>query len=135
MLVRALGLAVSAMVLNTALFLLWLWFHSVALAPGHDPAFYEAYARRAAPVAGIVAGIPLLFAAGWLAAALGEGRGPIAAAVLVAILYAAIDTLLLLLFAAAPVPWGLALISYATKLAAAAAGARLAVRSGFARPL
>lgn len=135
MFVRAIGLAVSAMVLNTFLGFLWLWFHSAALAPGHDPAFYQAYADRAAPVADLLAGIPLLFAAGWLAAALSEGRAPVAQALLAALVYSAIDLALLLRFGPEPVAWGLALFSWISKLAAAGLGARAAVRSGHAVPL
>ena len=115
---RGIGLGVVALLLNAAIALLWVLFYSAALAPGHDGAFYQAYAQRVAPISGLIAGLPLLFAAGWLAA---RGERPLQAALVPAAAYAVLDLLLMALGGTWLAPLTL-LISYATKAGAAVAG-------------
>jgi hypothetical protein len=121
---RGLGLGVVAMLLNVLVAFAWVFFYSVALAPGHDGAFYQAYAQRVAPISGIVAGVPIFLAAGWLAA---RGPGAERAALLPAASYIVLDLLLLSISGLWPAMWLLAL-SYITKAAAAFAGGRLVKR-------
>jgi hypothetical protein len=121
---RGLGLGLLAMLLNVAVAFAWVYFYSVAIAPGHDGAFYQAYAQRVAPISGILAGIPIFLAAGWLAA---RGPGAERAALLPAAGYILLDLILLIASGLWPSAWSLAL-SYVTKLGAAFAGSRLAKR-------
>ena len=121
---RGLGLGLLAMLLNVLIAFAWVFFYSVAIAPGHDGAFYQAYAQRVAPISGILAGVPIFIAAGWLAA-----RGPRAerAALLPAASYIVLDLLLLTISGLWPALW-LLLLSYVTKVAAAWGGSRLVRR-------
>jgi hypothetical protein len=61
---RGLGLGLAAMLLIVAIAFAWVFFYSVAIAPGHDGAFYQAYAQRVAPLSGIIAGIPIFLLPG-----------------------------------------------------------------------
>jgi hypothetical protein len=122
--VRGLGLGALAMALNVLVAFAWVFLYSVAIAPGHDGAFYQAYAQRVAPISAVLAGVPILFAAGWLAA---RGPRPQPAALLPAAAYIILDLLLVAAGGLWPSAWSLAL-SYLTKLAAAWAGGRMAIR-------
>lgn len=121
---RGIGLGVAAMLLNVLVAFLWVWIYSVAIAPGHDGAFYQAYAQGVAPISAIIAGLPILFLAGWLAA-----RGPrrMPAALLPAVTYIILDVLLIAIGGLWPATWAAA-VSYLTKLAAAWAGGAVAIR-------
>jgi hypothetical protein len=121
---RGLGLGLLAMLLNVLVAFAWVFFYSVAIAPGHDGAFYQAYAQRVAPISGIVAGIPIFVAAGWLAA---RGPGADRAALLPAASYILLDLLLLGISGLWPA-LGLLALSYLTKVAAAWGGGRLVTR-------
>lgn len=121
---RGLGLGLAAMLLIVAIAFGWVWFYSVAIAPGHDGAFYQAYAQRVAPISGIIAGIPIFLAAGWVAA---RGPGADRAALLPAAAYILLDLVLLIASGLWPPLWSLA-VSYLTKLAACWFGGRLTDR-------
>lgn len=122
MILRGIGLGFAALALNLLVAFLWVYFYSFAIAPGHDPAFYQAYAERVSPISAIVAGIPILFTAGYLAAARAPGRLLLAAA-LPAITYAAIDAAIVITFVPqALAAWPIFLLSWGTKLLAAWAG-------------
>lgn len=127
LLLRALLFAVAAMAFNVAAAFLWVWCYSIALAPGHDEAFYQAYAQRAAPISSLVAGTPILFAAGWLSARRFPDRAVLAGA-LVGILYAAIDLAILGAVASA-IPVGIVIGSVASKIGASALAGWLVGRS------
>ena len=116
---RGIGLGVAAMLLNVAVAFLWVLFYSIAVAPGHDGAFYQAYAQRVAPISAIVAGLPILFGAGWLAA---REPQPERAALMPAATYVVLDAALIAAGGLWPPLWTLAL-SWLTKVAAAWAGA------------
>lgn len=118
---RGIGLGVLAMLLNVAAAFLWVLFYSIAVAPGHDGAFYQAYAQSVAPIAAIVAGLPILLACGWLAA---RGRNALPAGLIPAIVYILLDFAMVAAGGLWP-PFWLLLLSWLTKIAAAWAGARL----------
>jgi len=128
---RVIALGLVAMVVNVAAAFLWVWFYSMAIAPGHDAAFYQAYATRAAPVSSVIAGIPILFLFGMVAARMAMWASPgmaLAAGIGTAATYATLD-LIMLRGLAGPVPWDIVMLSHVTKLIAAAVGAMVAVRS------
>ena len=123
---RSLATAVAAMVLNVACAFLWVLIYSMLIAPGQDEAAYQAYAMRVAPWSSVIAGIPILFAAGWLLARWHGGgwrTGICAGIAYVVIDGAMLLSLGVLLDFLAVVAW-----SFTTKLAAAALGGALAGR-------
>ena len=124
--VRGLGLGALAMALTVLVAFAWVFIYSVAIAPGHDGAFYQAYAQRVAPIGAIVAGVPILLAAGWFAA---RGVRARYAALLPAAAYIMLDLVLVAGSGLWPPAWALAL-SYLTKLAAAWGGGRMAIGRG-----
>jgi hypothetical protein len=122
--VRGIMLGVAAMLLVAALVALWVLFYSVAIAPGHDGAHYQAYGQSIAPLAAIIAGLPILFGAGWLAA---RGRQAMLAALIPALTYVMLD-LGLSAVGNAWTPLALLGLSWLTKLLAAAGGGWLALQ-------
>lgn len=124
---RGVGLGLVAMALDVAVAFVWVWLYSLLVAPGHDAGFYADYARHVAPISAIVAGAPILFVAGYLAAHRAESSRVLLAALMPAITYILVDAALLSLAPAPPAVWATGL-SYLTKLAAAAAGGWVAVR-------
>jgi hypothetical protein len=121
---RGVGLAVLAMAICVLLAFGWVWFYSMFVDPGHDGAFYQAYAQRVAPLISIAAGIPLLFLAGWLNA---RGTDHVFAPLVPAVAYIVIDVVLLAASGLWPAAWSV-ILSYLTKLASAWAGGALARR-------
>ena len=114
------------MIVNVAAAFAWVALYSMVIAPGQGEAAYQAYAQRAAPWSSVIAGAPILGAAGWLLArwhgggwrtGIGAGIG-----------YVVIDTAILIAAGALAAMPGIIALSYATKLAAAALGGRLAGR-------
>ena len=123
---RSVAVAVAAMVLNVAAAFLWVFIYAMLIAPGQDEAAYQAYAMRAAPWCSVIAGIPILFVAGWLLARWHGGgwRTGICAAVA----YVVLDVLILVAADALFALPAIEALSYATKLGAAACGGALAAR-------
>lgn len=70
----------GAIILHAAMIALavaWVALYSYALDPGHDAAFYEAYAAQASPIVSVVAGGPVFFlVARWLKWRRSGGRTP-----------------------------------------------------------
>lgn len=122
--VRGIMLGVAAILAVAAAAALWVLFYSVAIAPGHDGAHYQAYGRSVAPLAAIAAGLPILFGASWLAA---RGARPVMAALIPALTYMLLDLALSAIGGIWPPLWATAL-SWLSKLAVAWAGGWLAVR-------
>jgi hypothetical protein len=59
------GLALGVMAANVAISVLYMVVYSYAIDPGHEKTYYEDHVKIAAPYCSIVAGIPLMFLAGW----------------------------------------------------------------------
>jgi hypothetical protein len=119
---RSIAVAIGAMVLNVAMSFVWVFLYSVLIAPGQSEAAYQAYAMRAAPWCSVIAGVPILFGAGWLLARWHGGgwRTGIGAG----IAYVVIDMAVIAsagMLTAFPL---ILVLSYATKLGAAALGGR-----------
>ncbi|MCJ8157276.1 hypothetical protein [Sphingomonas sp. LaA6.9] len=127
---RAIVLAIAAMLLGVLFTIVWVALYSAVIAPGQELAFYEDYAIRSAPLIAVVTGLPILFCMGWLMARdMDAGEGARAGA-MVGIAYTVIDFLLLLSLAGpVGIPWGMLALSYGTKIAAGAAGGWVATRN------
>ena len=129
------GVALLVLVVNVAMSFLYMVVYGYLINPGHPREYYDEHIKVAAPYCSIVAGVPLMFLAGlWVAGWAGsQGRLGVKAALVVWLAYAVIDLGIAL---AAGAKEGLdaktaALftVSLLTKLAAAYAGAVVAVRS------
>ena len=79
----------------------------------------------AAPVSSVVAGVPLMFLAGLFLSRGRTGRGALAAAGAMALLYIVIDAAILLAADAGSSVWAWEVLSYSTKMLSALAGAML----------
>ena len=127
------GVALLVLVLNVAMSFLYMVVYGYLINPGHPKAYYDEHIKVAAPYCSIVAGIPLMFLAGLWVAGWGEGQLGVKAAVVVWLAYAVIDLIIVLAvggkegLTAKDVV--LIAVSLVTKLAAAYAGALVAVHS------
>lgn len=121
------GVAVLVLVANIAASILYMVVYGHVIDPGHDPQYYNDHIQVAGPSCSIVAGIPLMFLAGWWVAgwwgrALGVRGGWI-----VWLAYTGID-LAIVLVAGMSISVGLLFaLSFGTKLAAVQFGARLRI--------
>ena len=123
---RSVAVAVAAMALNVAMAFFWVFLYSILIAPGQDEAAYQAYAMRAAPWSSVIAGIPILFAAGWVLARWHGGGWR--TGIFAGLAYVVIDALILLAAGALLDLVAIVVLSFTTKLAAAALGGSLAGR-------
>lgn len=127
------GVALLVMVLNVAMSILYMVVYSHLINPGHPMEYYEEHVKIAAPYCSIVAGIPLMFLAGlWVAGWMGGSGVQLGAkaALVVWLAYAIID--LGIVLAAGGMTAKIAVlvaVSLLTKLAAAYAGALVAVHN------
>lgn len=125
---KAILFAIAAIILHILASIAWLAVYAGAIDPGHALSYYEAYAVRTVDRVGMIAGIPILFAFGWLIGrrALTRAEGFTFGA-MVGVAFIAIDLIVLFAFSGG-VGVGLQglILSYATKLAAAAMGGWLA---------
>jgi hypothetical protein len=77
------GAAALLFAVMIALAFAWVAFHAYVVEPGHDQAYYEAYAQVSSPIVSVVAGGPVFWlAASWLTRRLGRGRAAWIAAAL-----------------------------------------------------
>lgn len=118
------GVALLVLVANVAASVLYMVVYSYVLDPGHDPQYYNDHIQVAGPYCSIVAGIPLMFLAGWWVAGWWRRALGVRGAWIVWLAYTAID-LTILVAAGMSMRIGLLfVVSFATKLAAVQFGAR-----------
>lgn len=126
----AIPFALGVMIVNIIISVLYVVVYSYLIDPGHDEAYYQAYAQVAAPYSSIIAGIPLMFLAGrWIGGKFPKGNS-VKAALLMWLVYFLID---LSIIAAAGALIQIALlfvVSFSTKFVAAYLGGVLAHRRG-----
>jgi len=126
----AIPFALGVMIVNIIISVLYVVVYSYLIDPGHDEAYYQAYAQFAAPYSSIIAGIPLMFLAGrWIGGKFPKGSS-VKAALLMWLVYFLID---LSIIAAAGALIQIALlfvVSFSTKFVAAYLGGVLAQRRG-----
>lgn len=120
--------ALGVMVVNVAISFGVVWAYSTFVAPGQSLSRYEAFATTAAPVSSVIAGIPLMLLAGFLLAKGHDRRGALLAAGACALLYIVLDMAILIGAHAGGSIWAWAMLSHATKLIFALAGAALRTR-------
>jgi len=122
------GVALFIMVANVAVSILYMVVYSYVIDPGHEEQYYRDHIQVAAPYCSIVAGIPLMFLAGWWVGGWWEAQFAIKAALTVWLAYAAIDFAVLLAAGFTGRIAVLFAVSILTKLAAVYLGALIAVR-------
>jgi hypothetical protein len=102
--------------------------YSYVINPGHEEKYYHDHIQIAAPYCSIVAGIPLMFLAGWWVGGWWEGEFAVKAALTVWLAYALIDIPVLLASGMTTKGAILVAVSLVTKLAAAYVGALVGAR-------
>lgn len=128
LLLKSLALAFAAMVVNVAAAFGWVAIYSLAIAPGQSEAAYRAYAEQVAPWCSVIAGMPILFVAGWLRVRWGWAASGWSGGVTVGVLYAVLDVTIILAAVGLAALTGVVGLSMVTKLAASAWGGRVARR-------
>ncbi len=119
------GVTVLVLVANVAVSIGYMVVYGHVIDPGHDASYYNDHIQAAAPYCSIVAGIPLMFAAGWWVTGWWRRELGVRPAWVVWGAYAVIDLAVVL---AAGLSLGVAMlfvVSFATKLAAALFGAKV----------
>jgi hypothetical protein len=126
----ALPFALGVMILNVLISVLYVFVYSYSIDPGHDGAYYQAYAQAAAPYSSIIAGVPLMYLAGrWIGGKFPKGNS-VKAALLVWLVYFIIDLSIIVAAGAMAQIAILFTISFVTKLAAAYLGGLTAQKRG-----
>lgn len=90
------SVALAVMIVNVALSVVYMVVYSYLIDPGHDQRYYEEHIQMAAPYCSIVAGIPLMFLAGWWVSSWWNGESSIRSAVTLWLVYVVIDLAVLL---------------------------------------
>jgi len=122
------GVGLLVLVVNVAASFLYMVVYGHVIDPGHEEQYYHDHIKVAAPYCSIVAGIPLMFLAGWWVGGSWEGEFAVKAALLVWLTYALIDIGVLLAAGLTPRIAVLSAVSLVTKLAAVYLGALVAGR-------
>ena len=122
------GIGLLVLVVNVALSILYMVVYGHLIDPGHEEQYYHDHIKVAAPYCSIVAGIPLMFLAGWWVGGWWEGGFAVKAALVVWLSYALIDMGVLLAAGLTPRIAVLCAASLLTKLAAVYLGALVAGR-------
>lgn len=123
---RLIGVTLLVLMANVAVSVLYMVIYGHVIDPGHEPQYYNDHIQVAAPYCSIVAGIPLMFFAGWWVAGWWHGALGVRAAWVVWLGYTAIDLAIVLAAGGMSFRVGaLFVVSFGTKLAAALLGARM----------
>jgi hypothetical protein len=90
------GVSLCVMVANVAFSVLYMVVYGYWIDPGHDNKYYQDHIQIAAPYCGIIAGIPLMFAVGWVVSGWKRIKFAIKSAIIVWLAYTLIDLAILL---------------------------------------
>ncbi len=123
------GVALLVLVTNVMASVLYMVAYGHLIDPGHEPKYYEDHIQIAGPYCSIIAGIPLLFLAGWWVAGWWRRSLGVRGACVVWLAYAIIDLSILLIAGFSPSIAALFVISFATKFAAVYLGAKTRLRN------
>jgi hypothetical protein len=131
------GVALLVIVVNILASILYMVVYGHVIAPGHEPQHYQEHIQIAGPYCSIVAGIPILFLAGWWVAGWWNRSLGLRGAFGVWLAYMVIDICVLLIAGLSLRVGLLFVVSFATKLAAVVWGAntrlKLLLNQGQAR--
>lgn len=128
------GVGLLVLVVNVVMSILYMVVYGYLINPGHPKEYYDEHIKVAAPYCSIIAGIPLMFLAGFWVAGWAGAQGPLGvkAALVVWLAYAVIDLGIVLAAGAKECitakMWVLVAVSILTKLVAAYAGAMVVGR-------
>jgi hypothetical protein len=123
------GMAILVMAANILVSVLYMVVYSYLIDPGHEKQYYDAYIQAAAPYSSIVAGIPLMFLAGYWISGWWKGQFAVGSALVVWFVYVLIDFAALMAAGFTPGIATLFTVSFVTKLSAIYAGALVGGRS------
>ena len=122
------GAALLVLVVNVAVSVLYMVVYGHVIDPGHEEQYYRDHIKVAAPYCSIVAGIPLMFLAGWWVGGWWEVGFAVKAALTVWVVYFLVDLAAILAAGMTKKIAVLFAISFLTKLAAVYLGALVASR-------
>jgi hypothetical protein len=122
------GVALLVLVVNVAVSILYMVVYGHLIDPGHEEQYYHDHIKVAAPYCSIVAGIPLMFLAGWWVGGWWESEFAVKAALVVWLAYALIDIGALVAAGLTARIAVLVAVSFLTKLAAVYMGGVVAGR-------
>ena len=120
------GIALLVMVANIVASVLYMVVYSYLINPGHEKEYYDAHIQVAAPYCSIVAGIPLMFLAGWWVGGWWRGEFAVKSALVIWLAYAVIDLAIAMAAGLTSSMAILVAVSLVTKLAAVYFGALFA---------
>ena len=124
-----LGVSIAVLFTNVAASVLYMVVYGHFINPGQEAKFYQDHIQVAGPYCSIIAGMPIMFCAGWLVAGWwGRSLGA-RPAMFVWLAYTVIDLSILLIAGMSLGVGILFFISFATKLAAAYWGSSVRLRS------
>ena len=124
------GIALLVLVANVLASILYMVVYSYLIDPGHEKEYYDAHIQIAAPYCSIVAGIPLMFLAGWWVGGWWRGEFAVKSALVIWLAYTVIDLAIVMAAGATSKIGMLVAVSLVTKLAAVYVGALFAGRRG-----
>ncbi len=117
------GVAILVMLANILVSVIYMVVYSYLIDPGHGQQYYDAHIQVAAPYSSIIAGIPLMFLAGYWISGWWGGKYAVESALTVWLVYVLIDVAALMAAGFTPGAAVLVAVSLVTKLAAIYAGA------------
>lgn len=121
--------AILVLVTNVAASILYMVVYGHLIDPGHEAKYYQDHIQIAGPYCSIVAGVPIMFIAGWFVAGLWRQSLGTRGALFVWLAYTMIDLSILFMAGISLVVGVLFLVSFATKLAAVYWGASTRLRT------
>ena len=122
------GIALAVMAANVLISILYMVVYGHVIDPGHETAYYQDHIKIAAPYCSIIAGIPLMFLAGWWVGGFWDVSLGVKSALIVWMTYAIIDLAVLAASGLTARIGVLVAVSLLTKLAAVYLGALVAGR-------
>jgi hypothetical protein len=122
------GVALLVMAANVAVSILYMVVYGHLIDPGHEQEYYQEHVKIAAPYCSIVAGMPLMFFAGWWVSGFWDGQLGVRGALIVWLAYAVIDLPIVAASGLTARTAVLVGVSLLTKLAAVYLGALVAGR-------
>lgn len=122
------GVALLVMVANVLASILYMVLYGHVIDPGHNAQYYNDHIQVAGPYCSIVAGIPIMFFAGYWVAGWWQRTLGVRGAWLVWLIYGLIDLAIMLIVGMTCWIGAVFVVSFATKFAAVNAGASMRLK-------